>query len=234
METVGYIARALSSQKDPYSIIYFVVQYFFIVVAPVFLSASLYVCMSRLIRAATVEGWEAGSQTESLFRPRRILWFFITSDVVCTIAQITGAALIGSQESKQASPTTANDILLAGLAVQSFTFLIFLTLLIAFQLSLNQNSRFGWRWNQPFFTVLGLSSLLVFIRTLFRLAETSQGVFGYLSSHEVYFGCLEFAPVVVAVLLLATWHPGKWLHNGKPKVGNDLRLEDGPSLNPTR
>ena len=35
MEVIGYIARTLSSKNDPYSIPFFVVQYFFIVVAPV-------------------------------------------------------------------------------------------------------------------------------------------------------------------------------------------------------
>lgn len=40
MELVGYISRTLSSQKNPYSVIYFVIQYFFIVVAPVMFSVS--------------------------------------------------------------------------------------------------------------------------------------------------------------------------------------------------
>ena len=35
MERVGYISRTLSSKSDPYSIVFFVIQYFFIVVAPV-------------------------------------------------------------------------------------------------------------------------------------------------------------------------------------------------------
>lgn len=53
------------------------------------------------------------------------------------------------------------------------------------------------------------SSLLVYLRTIFRLAETSQGVGGYASSHEVFFGVLEFAPIVVAIGLLGWWHPGR-------------------------
>jgi len=58
--------------------------------------------------------------------------------------------------------------------------------------------------------VLAISSVLVFLRTLFRMVETSQGVFGHLSTHEGFFGGLEFAPMVVAVWLLAIWHPGRW------------------------
>lgn len=40
------------------------------------------------------------------------------------------------------------------------------------------------------------------------MVETGEEVFGYLSIHEAFFGSLEFAPVVVAVWLLAAWFPG--------------------------
>ena len=40
MELVGYVSRTLSSKKNPYAVIYFVIQYFFIVVAPVMFSVS--------------------------------------------------------------------------------------------------------------------------------------------------------------------------------------------------
>lgn len=41
-------------------------------------------------------------------------------------------------------------------------------------------------------------SLLVFLRTLFRLAETAQGLWSFASTHESLFGTLEFAPVASA------------------------------------
>lgn len=44
MELVGYIGRTLSSQKNPYSVTFFVIQYFFVVVAPVMFSVSLISC----------------------------------------------------------------------------------------------------------------------------------------------------------------------------------------------
>lgn len=61
----------------------------------------------------------------------------------------------------------------------------------------------------------------MFVRTVFRLVETAQGVFGYLSVHEVFFGTLEFAPVGVAVWLLGTvafpggWGGGRGRRNGQ-------------------
>ena len=65
------------------------------------------------------------------------------------------------------------------------------------------------------------SSLLIYLRTIFRLAETADGVGGYASSHEAFFGALEFAPIVVAILLLGWWHPGKWVPRSRPSLGTD-------------
>lgn len=43
----------------------------------------------------------------------------------------------------------------------------------------------------------------MFLRTLYRLPETSERGFGYLSVHERFFAGLEFEPTVIAVWLLA-------------------------------
>lgn len=222
MEVIGYAFRSLSSRKDPYYVIYFVVQYFLIVTAPVFISASIYVCLTKLIRWASVA--EIDLTKNAFFRkPKLILWIFITADVVSTILQICGAALVGSAESNRKSPTTANNILLSGLAFQTFAFLIFLSLLTIFLYNLFLNPSFKTKTRDqktgtgvvPFLWVLSAASLLVFIRTVFRLVETSQGIMGYLSTHEGFFGGLEFAPMVLAVGLLAVWHPGRAV----PSVG---------------
>ncbi|KAI9851471.1 MAG: hypothetical protein M1838_003546 [Thelocarpon superellum] len=214
MEVVGYVGRTLSSKKDPYSVDYFVIQYFFIVVAPVFISASIYVCLSRLIRWAETEGFDVQSRRH--LRPKVILWIFITIDAFTTIMQIAGAASIGTAESNGQSPDEANDVLLAGLAVQSFAFIIFLGLYGSFVNALRSDSHFTRQYasKQPFLLAVGVASLLVFLRTVFRLSETAQGVGGFASTHEALFGALEFAPMIMAVWVLAYYHPGRWV----PKV----------------
>lgn len=184
---------------------YFVVQYFFIVVAPVFFAAAIYTVLSLLINTT--------GRRYAPIPPKLILWVFITCDVVATVVQILGAALIGVAESNHKDPTTPNNILLAGLAFQAFTFLVFILL-------------FGWfvmrargvmfkvvsKW---FYASFCLAVVLMYLRVCFRLAETAQGLYGELNTHEVYFGCLEFMPVVVAVWLLAVWHPGRCVSKGR-------------------
>lgn len=58
------------------------------------------------------------------------------------------------------------------------------------------------------------SGILIYVRTVFRMAETASGFSSYASTHEAFFGALEFAPIIVAILVLGWWHPGVWV----PKI----------------
>lgn len=142
-------------------------------------------------------------------QPKILIAAMIVSDVVTTIIQVVGAALIGVAESARfgngsASITSsqANDILLAGLAMQTASFLAFLILL---GLCIWRSHRTFTAAHLPkqFSLLLFLASLLVFLRTTFRLAETAQGVFGFASTHEALFGTLEYLPVILAVGIYA-------------------------------
>ena len=163
MEIIGYIMRILSSKKDPYSVPFFVVQYFFIVVAPVFFSAAIYVILSRWIKQVGRE--------YSPVPPKLILWAFIACDVIATVVQILGAALVGSAYSSQKNPNAFNNVLLAGLAFQVFDFFIFVVL-FSFVLWKSRKAispdlkRFGM--------ATLVATLAVYLRTCFRLAETAQ------------------------------------------------------------
>ncbi|KAH7112519.1 RTA1 like protein-domain-containing protein, partial [Dendryphion nanum] len=199
-EIVGYAFRILSAKISPYRVNYFVVQYFFIVVAPVFFAAAIYTVLSILISTTK-------SRSYAPLSPKLILWIFITCDVVATVVQILGAALIGVASSNRKDPTMANNILLGGLAFQAASFLLFIVLY----------SVFLFRARHVVFRVVGkawhiafaVAVLLMYLRVCFRLAETSEGLYGKLNTNEVYFGVLEFMPVVLAVWLLAVWHPGR-------------------------
>lgn len=97
------------------------------------------------------------------------------------------------------STAQANDILLSGLAIQCASFLAFLGILgiVTIRASQTRPATLPIK----FTGLLIFSSLLVFLRTVFRLAETAEGVFGTASTNEVLFGTLEFLPVGLAVAL---------------------------------
>lgn len=210
-EIVGYIARSLSAKKDPYHLLYFILNYFFIVTAPVFLAAGVYTILSALIPRL--------GRRYSLAPPKFILWFFITSDVIATVVQVTGAALIGVKQSNREDPTVANNILLGGLAYQVFSISVFVILTATFLFRARREISGRGKKLTIFCVAFSVATILVYLRTIFRLAETAEGLGGHLYSNEIYFACLEFAPIALAVLLFAIWHPGRC-------VGKKVRVKD--------
>lgn len=200
MEIVGYAFRILAAKRNPYSVAYFVGQYFCIVVAPVFYSAAIYTLISVMIN-------RVGRQYSPL-PPKLILWIFIVCDVVATVIQITGAALVGSAYSNGKDPNIPNHILLAGLAFQVFSFALFIVCFVWF---LSKAWSVLSRDLRVFSAATFVATLAVYLRTCIRLAETAEGLLKFLSTHEAIFGCLEFAPIVVAVYIFVYWHPGRWL-----------------------
>ena len=175
--SLTYSLADLCHVVSPFKVVYFVIQYFTIVVAPVFFSAAFYLALSLAIRRLP---YGIGHGLLS-FSPRIFVGVFIAADVVTTVIQIAGAALIGVSESSnvrgrgasKVSTKQANDILLAGLSIQTASFLAFMVIL----------SVVTWRANMTrpttlprrFTFLLIFTSLLVMLRTVFRLAETAQG-----------------------------------------------------------
>jgi hypothetical protein len=128
--------------------------------------------------------------------------------------------LIGVASSNRKDTTTPNNILLGGLAFQAFTFLLFIILLAAF--AINARGELFRRVSKAFYISFTAAVSLFYLRVCFRLSETSEGLFGTLNTHEVYFGTLEFMPVVLAVWLLAAWHPGRCVPWAGPRRVGDI------------
>ncbi|KAK8869655.1 hypothetical protein IAR55_000223 [Kwoniella newhampshirensis] len=226
MEVGGYAAR-LASHKRPFVVGSFIAQYFLIVVAPVLFTAAIYLSLTLAVNNLP------GAGRLLVISPRKVLAFFVTADVLTTILQIIGAALIGSSESARVSgkhsfiaPEQANNILLAGLAIQCFSFLCFLAILtIAIARSIRQRTTLQMGNEDLYGDLKNLlwlilvTSILILLRTIFRLAETAQGFFGYASTHESLFGTLEYLPVILALTIWAVAPPGRFLADTMSQAG---------------
>lgn len=164
-------------------------------------------------------------------RPRWILWTFIVADVVTTGLQVAGAALIGVAESDGKDSSTPNNILLAGLCVQTFSFCGYFVVFGLFLREIGRDRSLKLtRSFKVFVAALLSASLLILLRTVFRLAETAEGVYGYLMTHEAFFGALEFAPVVLASLILAAFHPGRLISTEKLTVPGATEEKDAEAI----
>lgn len=67
---------------------------------------------------------------------------------------------------------------------------------------------------QAFLVALGLATFCIFIRSIYRVAELSEGWTGALIENQHLFIGFEGAMVIVAVLVLNLFHPGYCFREG--------------------
>lgn len=184
-------------------------------IAPAFLAAGVYLCLSRIVTAFGPEN--------SRIKPHSYPLIFILCDVLSLVLQATGGGLASVATHEHRNPDTGNHIMIAGLAFQVFTLLLFILLALDFalrtykriknlgsQYALDQRHaklRRSWTF-RGFLVALTLSTLCIFTRCVYRVAELSEGWEGHLMLTQKYFIGLEGAVIVAAVLLLNLFHPG--------------------------
>jgi len=121
------------------------------------------------------------------------------------------------------SVETGDNIMIAGLAFQVFTLLLFMAAVVDFALrtmrrhrklgasALDQDAnlraaRGSWRF-RGCVAALALATICIFWRSVFRVAELSNGWEGYLMARQDLFVGFEGVMVVVACLVLNIFHP---------------------------
>ena len=125
--------------------------------------------------------------------------------------------------------------MVAGLSFQVATLFVFILLSIDFALRtlrrqrelgpgaldpMHAKLRESWKF-KGFLAALSLATLCIFIRSVYRVAELSEGWEGYLIKNQNFFIGLEGVMVIVAAFLLNGWHPGRCFQEGDDKTLKD-------------
>ena len=110
------------------------------------------------------------------------------------------------------------DIMVTGVAWQVFSLALFAILCGEYALKVRNASHIvlnptfkglrNSRRFKAFLCALGLATLTIFTRSVFRCAELSGGFHGPLANQEVTFMILEGAMISIAVISLTVCHPG--------------------------
>lgn len=88
VETVGYAARYYSARQTPdWTTMPYVIQQLFLLLAPSFFAASIYMILGRIIRLLNGE-------SNSLIRTSWLTKIFVTGDVLSFLMQGSGMPLI--------------------------------------------------------------------------------------------------------------------------------------------
>ena len=128
---------------------------------------------------------------------------------------------------------TGANIIIGGLFVQLFFFGFFIITSVCFHVKLHglptSASIENKAWKRHML-ILYATSILIMVRSLFRLVEYLQGFDGYLLSHEVYLYILD-AALMLFVLVLLNWiHPGEVTALLKAKLSGDRMKRDFGSI----
>jgi len=126
ISTVGWSTR-IASASNTSNIPLYAVSSSYIVISPIFVCATLYLLLSRLIRLGLPEG---GRQQVFFHIPPRWLGrIFIMSDIFSFLTQCSGSGIASSGNWEGNTKDIGIRVLLVGLALQLATFTVFLTLM---------------------------------------------------------------------------------------------------------
>nr|KMM67370.1 hypothetical protein CPAG_03704 [Coccidioides posadasii RMSCC 3488] len=129
MEVAAYADRC-ASVKQPGSIPLYAVSSSLVVIAPVFICASLYMLMGRLIRAGIPEA--KGQQQVFGIAPRWLPRIFVASDIISFLTQVSGSAIASAGDWEGSEKGAGTNVLIGGLALQLATFSMFLAIVVRF------------------------------------------------------------------------------------------------------
>lgn len=102
-------------------------------------------------------------------------------------------------------------VVIAGLALQVATFVVFLIAAIDFHVRMNRVSKTGHGaenqvWKKMLHVLYTLSSLILF-RCVFRLIEYAMGNAAYLIAHEWTLYVFDGVPMLAVLVVLFVWLP---------------------------
>ena len=170
VEIIGYGARAVGKSK-PKATVPYVIQALFILLAPILFAASVYMFLSRIVRAT-------GGAVNSMVRPKWLTRIFVGGDVLCFLVQAVGGAILAGSDSKRGSDL-GKAVILTGLCLQMVIFGFFVIVAAVWHRRMSQESDenlgtadLNWR---KYLTMLYTVSGIITVRNLFRVIEYAMG-----------------------------------------------------------
>ena len=178
----------------------FSIQNTFILLGPALFAASIYMCLSRIIRSVRADNL-------SLVQPRKLTRTFVLGDVLSFMVQGSAAGLMVTGDNAK----MGEGIVIGGLMIQIIVFGLFAATAVVFKKRISRSPTpescdASVPWEKSL-RMLFIVSALIMIRSLFRVVEFAMGNDGYILQHEwtmyIFDSVLMFAVMVVYYL----WYP---------------------------
>ncbi|KAF8714456.1 RTA1 like protein, partial [Rhizoctonia solani] len=203
---IGLFMR-LPFGSNPDRLSLYIIMNMFTVLSPCAFIATVYMLLGRLALHLDADEY-------LLVKAGIITKLFLTSDIVTLLIQAAGGGMAAMQSLKD----VGKKIFLIGLIVQLISFTLYMVVYAVFlyRMKVNRPGECRMPSNKAeFFThwttlagSLVVSCIGIFIRSIFRTIENSQGFDGHLATTEVYFYVLDTLPLFLAILVFVlTWPP---------------------------
>lgn len=201
-EVLGYALRIITMQT--LSVNAYIGTTLLLLVAPLLPAGINYFVLGQILKATnrSVFGMQA----------RRIGAIFVTGDVLCFFIQSGGGGMLAMHDENMAR--MGNNIAIFGLALQMAFFALFVATLSFVTYGKAFNLRRVKSLRGIFIQLFG-TTLLLFVRNLYRLLEFAAGLDGPIMSHEWIFYTFETLPLLLCFVLYVTLPFGKVLPSGE-------------------
>ncbi|GKT54547.1 RTA1 domain-containing protein [Colletotrichum tofieldiae] len=226
-EAVGFVGRAMSASEAPdYTKNPYIIQSILLLLGPALFAASIYMVLGRLINLL-----DAGHH--SLIRPKWLTKVFVLGDVLSFFAQSGGGGMLATAKDTD-SVKKGENIIVGGLGIQILFFGFFMIVTLVFHIRLARNPTpkshtIQTPWKGLLWVLYG-SSLLIMVRSLFRVAEYVEGKEGELQSKEMYIYIFDALLMGVTAMLFNWFHPSRVINaqaTGLKQVTSSEVLNEG-------
>lgn len=132
--------------------------------------------------------------------PKAYTYLFVTCDFISLVLQAAGGGIASSSASNSTDPKLGIHVMLAGLGSQVFTLSIFIILCIDYAVRVYKNKAVlsqthEYLRSEPrfkrFLLSLAAATVFIFARSVYRIAELSEGFHGKLAGNQPLFFVLE-------------------------------------------
>lgn len=201
-EMAGFGFRVASTQFQQ-SMAMYVPQLLFILLAPLWINAFVYMLFARLVYCYDPQQKAIG------IRATRLGVLFVCLDIVAFIVQLAGASMLTSTDPNQLK--WGKNIYMSGIGFQESFLLGFSVCVILFH---RRNGAAAAAQSKLFHRTLYsmyAALTLITVRIIFRLVEYSQGFDAPIVHTESYQYIFDAVPMLFASCLFMIYHPGRVL-----------------------
>lgn len=181
------------------------------IIAPTPLVAANFVILGQLIRRL--------GQCYSRLSAKWYTIVFCSCDIIALVIQAIGGGAASSAVNNNKNPAPGGHIMLGGIVFQMFSITIYMALAAEFILRYLYNKPLrsaegtmtGYTLDKNMKLMIAgltLSSISIYIRSVYRTIELANGWTGYIIHTQRYFDWLDGGMITLAMFTLNIFHPG--------------------------